>query len=237
MGTAERREREKEQRKSDILDAAEKVFFSRGVSTATMEEIAEAAELSKGTLYLYFKSKEDIYLGISMRAMTRLREMFIEATQGEGSGIEKLRAIGEAYHRFSQVYPDYFNAMIHFEAEELDLRDEESLACECQRTGECLLRVVADVIEEGINDGTIRSSADPLRTAVLLYAQTDGVIRVLARKGERMREFCDLDTDGLMQDFFRFVFFALNPEGQLSGDRGSAGSGAGAGDDQTHGGE
>jgi AcrR family transcriptional regulator len=43
MGTAERREREKQQRKNDILDAAEKVFFQKGLNVATMDEVAEEA--------------------------------------------------------------------------------------------------------------------------------------------------------------------------------------------------
>jgi TetR/AcrR family transcriptional regulator len=55
MGIVERKEREKEHRKEEILDAAQKVFFERGLVTATMDEIAETAELSKGTLYLYYK--------------------------------------------------------------------------------------------------------------------------------------------------------------------------------------
>ena len=67
MGIAERREREKDQRRNTILDAAEKVFFSQGINLATMDGVAEEAELSKGTLYLYFKSKEELFLGIACR--------------------------------------------------------------------------------------------------------------------------------------------------------------------------
>ncbi|MCK5408322.1 MAG: helix-turn-helix transcriptional regulator, partial [Candidatus Krumholzibacteria bacterium] len=60
MGIAERREREKEQRRIDIIDAAERVFFSKGWQAATMDDVAEAVELSKATLYLYFKNKEEL---------------------------------------------------------------------------------------------------------------------------------------------------------------------------------
>ena len=81
MGIAERREREKQRRRNDILDAAEHVFFEKGLKSATMDEVAEEAELSKGTLYLYFKSKEDLYLGITERALTVLKQMFQQHTQ------------------------------------------------------------------------------------------------------------------------------------------------------------
>ena len=92
MGIVERREREKEQRRSNILDAAEEIFFSKGFNTATMDEVAETAELSKGTLYLYFKSKEELYYGIASRALSLLREMFQKAADRQKTGIEKVRA-------------------------------------------------------------------------------------------------------------------------------------------------
>ncbi len=76
MGIVERREREKEHRRNSILDAAEEIFFSKGIHLATMDEVAARAELSKGTLYIYFKSKEELYYGITMRALTVLKDMF-----------------------------------------------------------------------------------------------------------------------------------------------------------------
>ena len=64
MGIAERKEREKQQRREEIVQAAEEVFFSKGFEKSTMDDVAEKAELSKGTLYLYFKSKEELLIGI-----------------------------------------------------------------------------------------------------------------------------------------------------------------------------
>ena len=69
MGIVERKEREKEHRREEIIDAAQRIFFQKGLSAATMDEIAEAAELSKGTLYLYYNSKEDLYLSVMLRGM------------------------------------------------------------------------------------------------------------------------------------------------------------------------
>ena len=91
MGTAERREREKEQRRNDIIDAAERVFFNKGLENATMDDVAEHAELSKGTLYLYFKSKEELYLAIHLRGNLILKEMFEAAVKKPKTGIEKVR--------------------------------------------------------------------------------------------------------------------------------------------------
>ena len=87
MGIAERKEREKEQKQNDIIDAAEKVIFSKGLEAATMDEIAEVAEFSKGTIYIYFKNKEDLYFAIHARGLQLLRKMFEKASKSKKKGI------------------------------------------------------------------------------------------------------------------------------------------------------
>ena len=76
MGINERKEREKEHRREEIISSAEKVFFEKGLQTATMDEIAERAELGKSTLYLYYKSKEDLYLAVLLRGTEILLQKF-----------------------------------------------------------------------------------------------------------------------------------------------------------------
>ena len=72
MGIQERKEREKERRKQQILVAAKRVFSEKGFNKATMEDIAQEAELSPGTLYLYFKNKEELYASLSLRILQYL---------------------------------------------------------------------------------------------------------------------------------------------------------------------
>lgn len=220
MGTAERREREKGERRNSILDAAEKVFFSRGVKDASMDEIAETAELSKGTLYLYFRSKEEIYLGINHRALKILRTMFESVMATGATGIEKTRDIGRAYYEFSQRRPDYFDAMMHFDAEVTKLDEAGAMGLECHAEGMRVLGLVAESIRIGIEDGSIRNDLDPMKTAILLWAQTDGVIRIVARRCEHMKEFENLDLRDFIEEFFTFIYGALKPAaGEIGGGR------------------
>jgi AcrR family transcriptional regulator len=226
VGTAERREREKRERRESILNAAERVFFSKGVKEATMDDIAEAAELSKGTLYLYFRSKEEIYFGINLRALRILRAMFESVLAAGGPGVERMRAIGRAYYDFSQRYPDYFEAMMHFDAEVLTPEDAGPIGLECHEEGMKVLGLVAEGIRIGIEDGSIRGDLDPMKTGILLWAQTDGVIRIVARRCAHMKGFEDLDLRNLVEDFFTFVYGALKPageEGAANPDPGNAG--------------
>ena len=61
MGIQERKQRERERRRQQIIVAAKRVFSEKGFSKSTMEDIAREAELSPGTLYLYFKNKDKVY--------------------------------------------------------------------------------------------------------------------------------------------------------------------------------
>lgn len=76
MGIAERKQREKETqqrvRRKQILDAAKRVFHTRGFSGATVEDIAKAAELSPAALYLYFKNRDDIYVSLNLQLLEYL---------------------------------------------------------------------------------------------------------------------------------------------------------------------
>jgi TetR/AcrR family transcriptional regulator len=182
LGIAERREREKVKRKKDIVDAAERIFFSKGMDNATMDDVAEEAELSKGTLYLYFKNKEDLYLSIHLRGNHLLKSFFQKAVARAGTGIEKTKAIGEAYIMFYDKYPDYFNAMIYYESHEINFEDPESIAGQCLMEGKATLELLVDAIQLGISDGSIRPDIDPIKTAINLWGQTTGIIQIAALK-------------------------------------------------------
>jgi TetR/AcrR family transcriptional regulator len=211
MGIQERREREKEQRRNEILNAAEKVFFSKGLNHATMDEVAEAAELSKGTLYLYFKNKEDLYFAITLRSMTILRTMFQDAVKEFDKGIEKVRAIGKAYHKFSYQYKNYFDMMMHFEAVRSSLNLDANVFDEMHLHGQSVMQVLVEAIEFGIKDGTIRSDVDPLKTAFLLNGVSSGIIHLISREAQHIKQMEVFEPSELMDTFFDFVYNALEP--------------------------
>jgi len=186
MGIAERRERDKQRRTNEILDAAEKVFFKQDLSQVTMDQVAEAAELSKGTLYLYFKNKEDLYLAINARGLKIMKEMFQAAIINASTGLEKIEAIGRAYFRFFSEYPDYFNTLVYYEALVINPDEMNDFAKECDLQGNEVIELLAGTIAEGIADGSVRLGLDPLKTAIFLWGQATGIIQILHTKGEHL---------------------------------------------------
>lgn len=212
MGTAERREREKIRRKNEIIDAAEHVFFSKGLEQATMDEVALAAELSKGTLYLYFKSKEELYLAINERGFKLLQDIFRKAVSGESTGLGQIQAIGRAYFEFARKHSDYFNAMLYYEARQFDVSDAASCAWACEKAAATTLKIVAETIRTGVEDGTIRAEIDPFKTAVVLWGQSSGVVQVHALKGRHLQDAHSLNPDEIVEVSLEMMFRSLQKE-------------------------
>ncbi len=181
MGIQERREREKEQRKNAILDAAERVFFTKGVTVATMDDVADEAELSKGTLYLYFTSKQELYLGIHHRGFTIMENMFVKAVRNKKTGLQKITAVGDAYFKFSRDYPNHYKAIMYFENTGMDFIEQASFCEHHQAPGIKVMQYVASLIREGIEDGSIDNSLDAEKLAYLLWGQTSGIIQIVMK--------------------------------------------------------
>src|ERR1700722_2848116 len=94
-------------RRSGILKAARKVFARHGYDGATMDDVAEACSIAKGTLYLYFKSKQQIYLGVLKQDLQLLREENERAIQGAKSGPDKVRAFITTRFEFFERHRDF----------------------------------------------------------------------------------------------------------------------------------
>lgn len=215
MGITERKQREKEQRRESIIDAAETVFFSKGLENATMDDVASAAELSKGTLYLYFNSKEQIYLAIIMRGFAILDRLFKDAANQSTNGLEKTRAIGRAYQQFYNDYPDYFAGLMYYESNKFTPQQISELqdVCDVHQSEHSLNQLVA-AIEEGQNDGSIKKSIEPVKMALLLWSMSTGVFQISHYKEKLVLERRGLRSEEIINSFFEFIGHAIGTETQ-----------------------
>ncbi len=105
MGVVERKEREKRQRKEVILEGARRLFQERGFLNVTISDIAEATELSIGTLYLYFKNKDDIYAGLACLGSQKVDTLLDEALHRKRKLSQK--ELVSFIEKFMRIYDDY----------------------------------------------------------------------------------------------------------------------------------
>lgn len=111
MGTADRRRREAAHRRKSIVEAARKIFWQRGYARATMPQIAEEAELAPGTLYLYFPSKDALYVELLIEGYDLLAERLEAAVGSGGEPLDQARALVDAFFDFAKRHPRYFDIM------------------------------------------------------------------------------------------------------------------------------
>ncbi|MGD8860395.1 MAG: TetR/AcrR family transcriptional regulator [Myxococcales bacterium] len=177
MGVAERREREREERRVHILDAAERIFFDMGPVQATMEDVAREAELSKGTLYLYFKSKDELYLAIAERGLQHLvaRLDALSAEPPERSGFELLKRFSRDNREFGRKHPEHLKTMLGWMASGFHADPGAPGFAEYRAlVAELMGRVVA-LVERGKSDGSIRPELDSLEVVMHMWGGSLGV--------------------------------------------------------------
>lgn len=209
MGIAERKEREKLQKRQNIINAAERVFFSKGYDTTKMEDIAAEAEFSKGTLYLYFKSKEELYLEIVSRAERILYDLFEKAMVDEPNGLYRVRAIGEAFMKFYVEYPEYHSALMYDQAKEAIPSEIDICETIHEDNKKHANKLLVEALQLGIEDGSIRADINPPLIAMVLWGESLGVMQLVKQKGALIEHMYKQNPEDIIKEFFEFTFRAL----------------------------
>ena len=130
-----RRDREKAQRIASIVEAAKSVFASKGYLKATMDDIALAAEVTKPTIYLYFKAKDDLFFTLMLPLIEDIYEQLkkVEARLDSGiisDGDNLIVSIFQAFYHSYEILPETFRIIQLFQQQGLmgELRPEVRLA-------------------------------------------------------------------------------------------------------------
>ena len=175
MGIQERKEREKERRRQQIIVAAKRVFSEKGFNKATMEDIAHEAELSPGTLYLYFKNKEELYASLSLRILQYLHIRVEHVNKEELAPEQKMDALVEAMYDVYAFDPLILINMFHLQSSETLKNLSPKLMSEIEELSRKSIGAIALIFEEGINSGLF-IDRHPVAMADIFWALFSGVI-------------------------------------------------------------
>ncbi|WP_410513574.1 TetR/AcrR family transcriptional regulator [Paenibacillus sp. BR2-3] len=216
MGINERKAKEKEIRRNDILEAAERVFFRDGYAVSTMDNVAKEAEFSKRTVYVYFNSKEQIYFEIMVRGYKLLIGMLEAELKNENQqhALDKIKQIGTIIYRFSKDYPEYFTAIVEYENGEMDFKNgiPDKAREECYALGEELSLFLSSALNEGIEEGVIRRELDVVNTTLILWACIIGVFTTTKKKAEYIKNYHDRNPDQLVFEAFELLIKSIKRE-------------------------
>lgn len=167
---AARREELKIRRRVEILDAAEIVFRDKGPIAATMDDVAEAADVSKGTLYLYFESKDDLFGALTQRPLDAVLARFAELVELDVDGLTLISRLIDVHHEVIHAHANQMRIAIARLCGGCEPDpDTPSSRDYSQRVG-VLRATYAAAIERGIADGSLRPDLDPSEVAAGLWA-------------------------------------------------------------------
>ena len=176
MGIKERKVREKGRRRQQIIVAAKRVFSNKGFNKATMEDIATEAELSPGTLYLYFKNKDDLYASLSLRILQYLL-IRLEHVKGEPNlePEQKLTALAKAMFDVYEFDPLIIINMFHLQSSETLKKISPQLLTEIKDLSRKCLGSLAQIFEEGSRKGVFLDK-HPFALADIFWSLFSGVV-------------------------------------------------------------
>jgi AcrR family transcriptional regulator len=195
MGTEERKEREKQARRETIMGSAREFFFTKGFNATTMDEIAQKAELSKGALYLYFASKEELYVSVMSEGLNILFERTEEALTLDLPPDQMLRKLGEVNYRYYLDYPEYSRIFFFSEHRNVAKQLPRELIQESMDKGMRFFQLIVGIIQKGIEQ-RIFAPADPRKAAVAFWGATSGTL--LLFEEEVNREIIGMDVEQLL---------------------------------------
>lgn len=186
MNTA-RKKRKIEKRRQEILTTAKELFLKRSYLEVTVDEIADAADMSKATIYSYFENKLEIYSAITLADAEALVVSLQESIKERATTRENLGALAKAYITFFFNHPEYFEKLSWFY---FPGREKHLSRAQIQAVGEkfeAARDVIAKCLTQGIKRGELRNM-DVKTAAITIYSQWLGLVYLAIAGGASRRK-------------------------------------------------
>jgi TetR/AcrR family fatty acid metabolism transcriptional regulator len=173
---------DRERRRQAILQAARQVFARKGYEPATLEAVAREAGLAKGTLYLYFRDKEDLYFHTVQDMLDNLQASIQEQSERPEGALQKLRAIAEGQFAFFARHRDTMQLFAPFSNPSLLRLHKRLIGSMMERWGAHVQRISA-LVEEGQRTGAVRRDLEARHIALAFLGMTSQASQNLVRMG------------------------------------------------------
>jgi AcrR family transcriptional regulator len=195
MSISERKEREREQRRHGILRAAKDVFFRNGFEKTSMEMIAEECQLAKGTLYLYFKSKEELYVSLVEDGIRILDAMMAKVIEEDLPHDQKLLAMVKAYYDFTQANQEHYTVLKMIDVGALNGKVEQEKLDLIQSSRETAFERMKSVVADGIERGVFKTKHQAHEIVLMLWASSSGAVMMCGDKSRQMQLFKSVNSE------------------------------------------
>jgi AcrR family transcriptional regulator len=182
-----KRKKGKENRKNAILKAARRLFFDRGFKAVTVDNIAAKSEVSKGSIYLCFESKEEIYAQILISDNIALYERIKNFSATEASAAQLLL-------EFARIYVDYFlndnelfRILMTFMMQTGQMNLVEKQNNELIRSTNENIKIISEIIQKGIDSGEFSPIGNIRQMQNAIWGMLNGVISLYLFTGNPIK--------------------------------------------------
>jgi TetR/AcrR family transcriptional regulator len=174
MGVKERKALEKQARRNQILDAARALLFTSGLHSISISRISKKAELGVGTIYFYYKNKEEIFVALQKEGVALFYSKIFKISKKDIGFEEKLVCIADAYLSFSREHKHYFDIINYFLSSPI-VFFERDLKNQIDMSGHKILLIIEDVVAKGVKQG-IFNEEDPKKFSIMFWGTLHGLI-------------------------------------------------------------
>ncbi|MBX2873262.1 MAG: TetR/AcrR family transcriptional regulator [Saprospiraceae bacterium] len=177
----------KESRSDHIIQHAKEVFFKKGYSMTAISDVCKSAGCSRTTLYSYFDSKENLYLAVVKKTLSRFLGHFAALEMEDKSGMERVLTLAKGYLDYAKMAPQYYQVMLDFYG---ILRSINEGAVQTEAHAKikgCIyfehvnelaqlpFKLLTEEIQQGQSDGTINSTISPVEHMLNIWAYLKGI--------------------------------------------------------------
>jgi TetR/AcrR family transcriptional regulator len=208
MGMSERRARQLEDRRSKILDSALRLFHEEGYETITMQDIADASEISKGSLYLQFTNKEDLIVSLLERTFDRLEEIVQRESATPGSARERLDRIVQDYIALARE--DGGRSLNLWLLPRLSPQPDSPQQTLILSRIERLSGLVTVIFDEGAKEGTVRGDIDA-NNLIRLFSLTTVIFMERISMVRIVAPMVDTSEEKLLKEFLDILLYYISP--------------------------
>lgn len=180
-GRGERASRRRARMREQLLDIAERAFTASAYQDVRMDDLAEEADISVGSIYGHFGSKDGLYLALSERAVEQMAAYLGQAVRPEYSPLERVMACGDAYLRFHLEHPGLFRFLAFDRVGPQTGQSDNALR---GQVGDRLAEVIGwfeGLVADAIDSGEAEAGYDARLVSRFLWAAWNGVVALSLR--------------------------------------------------------
>jgi len=202
MGIADRKEREKQEMKRLIMEAAMRMFVEEGYEKTSIRNIADRIEYSPATIYLYYKDKDELLYDVQGQAFDQLLGTFREKAVSK-SPLKKLEQLCRAYVEFGLEHEDLYDLMFIIRAPMNKVEKEETWL-----NGEACFQFLLDCLEDCMAQKLLRFR-DKMVAALSVWSMVHGLValnvrcrfKVMKMEGESVHQVIDT----AIEDYLKMI--------------------------------